>query len=180
MPGLRRADDCERDAARGLSVLVEPVGRSHVVRRAARAVRPRATAAEVIVDRPLSGGASVAPGVLAIPTPGHTPGSYCYVDIERGIAFVGDLVISHADGALARALKMANADDAQYLATIADFARQAPSAGCAGHGPPVLRDFDVRLRELAVLPRRSPLSPRGALDRFRRMRGFARGISRPR
>ena len=173
------AGDCSR-GEHGVSVLEEPLGRSHMLRRSLRMLRPRAPRPEVIVDRPLSGGALVAPGLLAIPTPGHTPGSYCFVDADRGIAFVGDLVISHADGVIARALAMANSDDAQYLATLATFAGQAPAAGCAGHGPPIFDDFGARLRELAALPRRSPFSPRGVLERARRMRAFTRMVSRRR
>jgi len=178
-PVVAGAGDCRRDE-RGVSVLVEPLGRSHFVRRALGRLRSRAAVAEVVVDRPLSGGALVAPGVLAIPTPGHTAGSYCYVDSARGIAFVGDLVISHGDGVLTRPLKMTNSDDATYLATLAALAESAPAAGCAGHGPPVLGDFAACLRALAALPRRSPFAPRGALERARRMRAFTRMLSRRR
>jgi glyoxylase-like metal-dependent hydrolase (beta-lactamase superfamily II) len=112
-----------------------------------------------------------------VPTPGHTPGSYCYVDVRRGIAFVGDLVISHGDS-LARPLKASNADDEAYLGSVARFAERAPEIGCAGHGPPVLAGFGEQLRELAALPRRGGFSPRVVLDRMRRLQAFRKGMSR--
>src|SRR5690606_2965836 len=112
----------------------------------------------VIVDRPLTGEVTVAPGILAVPTPGHTPGSYCYLDEQRGVAFVGDLVISHRD-ALTRPMPVANADDSLYLASLHSFAQRARQVGCAGHGHPVTEGFGVQLRQLAVMPRRSMLAP---------------------
>lgn len=175
-PVAAGAADCEV-SGEGVFELREPLGRSHLMRRLGR-LGGRGGAERLTVDRPLTGGMRVAPGVLAVPTPGHTPGSYCYVASDRDLAFVGDLVISH-DDTLARPLKMANDDDAQYLRTLAWFAEQAPAIGCAGHGPPVLADFAAQLRALAALPRRSMLSPRGMLDRARRMGAFSRRIRRP-
>lgn len=145
-----------------------------------RGARSERVAPEVLtVDRPLEGELEVASGLLAVPVPGHTPGSYCFVLPERGIAFVGDLVISHRDG-LARALARANVDDAAYLEVLRRFADRAPEMGCAGHGPPVLTGFRHQLQELAAQPRRSLWSPRLAMKRVRRMRDFARSISRVR
>jgi hypothetical protein len=84
-------------------------------------------------------------------------------------------VISHTD-TLARPLKMTNHDDAQYLASLSAFAEHAPEIGCAGHGPPVLEGFGAQLRELASLPRRGMFSPRGMLDRARRLGVFGHRI----
>ncbi len=115
-------------------------------------------------------------GLIAVPTPGHTPGSVCYLLPDRSLTFVGDLVISHPDG-LARPLHFINDDDPQYLETLRRFAERAPEVGLAGHGPPVLEGFGEQLRELASQPRRGLLSPTAALQRLRRLRGFARNIA---
>lgn len=173
------AGDCTSDGRDGW-VLHEATGRSHRARRVIqKLLGPVAPPPLVIVDRPLAGQVTVAPGILAVPTPGHTPGSYCYVDEERGVAFVGDLVISHSD-ALTRPMAVANADDTLYLASLHSFAERAPQVGCAGHGRPVTEGFGAQLRQLATMPRRSLLSPFGMLQRARRLRKFASEIARQR
>jgi glyoxylase-like metal-dependent hydrolase (beta-lactamase superfamily II) len=173
------AGDCTSDG-RGGYVLHEALGRSHRRRRLLGRLAGRAAATPVVVvDRPLSGQVEVAPGIVAVPVPGHTPGSYCFIDRDRGITFVGDLVISHHDG-LARPLAVTNADDAEYLRSLTEFAERAPAAGCAGHGHPVLDDFGAQLRELATLPRRSMFTPRAIWERMRRLRRFSIDISRVR
>jgi len=139
--------------------------------RRTAAAAPRPTPVDVVID-----GEREIAGLRAIPTPGHTPGSVCYLLEDRDVAFVGDLVISHPDG-LARPLHFINHDDAQYLETLRRFAERAPEIGLAGHGPPVLEGFAVQLRELAAQPRRSLLSPSAAIQRLRRLRGFARNIA---
>jgi hydroxyacylglutathione hydrolase len=126
------------------------------------------------VDLPLEGEVEVAPGLLAVPTPGHTAGSYCYIDETRGVAFVGDLVLSYADG-LARSLRAVNDDDDRYLTSIEEFARRAPGAGLAGHGVPVLEGFDAALRDVAIWPRTSVFSLSGLPRRARRLYWFATG-----
>jgi glyoxylase-like metal-dependent hydrolase (beta-lactamase superfamily II) len=112
--------------------------------------------------------------VRAVPTPGHTAGSYCYIDETRGVAFVGDLVLSYPDG-LARSLRAVNDDDERYLAAIAEFARRAPAAGLAGHGVPMLEGFDAALREAAGWPRTSVFTAGGLPRRIRRLYWFLKG-----
>jgi glyoxylase-like metal-dependent hydrolase (beta-lactamase superfamily II) len=135
---------------------------------------PRALeGARTEVDIALDGEVEVVPGVLAVPVPGHTAGSYCYIDVTRGVAFVGDLVLSYPDG-LARSMRAINDDDTRYLTSIEAFAQRAPATGLAGHGVPVLEGFDVALRELATWPR-SPAFSLGLLPRrLRRLCWFAR------
>jgi len=168
--------------------LLRLVGRARraprrLVRELRRLGRPRAPpppppepTPPLRVDVALEGEREITPGLLAVPVPGHTPGSYCFVLPERGVAFVGDLVISHRDG-LARSLAFANRDDGAYLDVLRQFAERAPEIGCAGHGPPVVGDFGKQLRALAALPRRSLFDPRQGLRRLRRMRDFSRAIS---
>jgi glyoxylase-like metal-dependent hydrolase (beta-lactamase superfamily II) len=125
----------------------------------------------VAVERP----EHVLPAILAVPVPGHTPGSLCFIAEHLDASFVGDLVISH-DGELTRALRRANHDDTRYLQSIAEFAAIAPRAGFPGHGAPLLDGFDAALRDLADLPRR-PLTPRTALERGRRLARFGAAFS---
>jgi glyoxylase-like metal-dependent hydrolase (beta-lactamase superfamily II) len=124
--------------------------------------------ASVEVDVPLAGEREVVPGVIAVPVPGHTAGSYCYVDTVRGVAFVGDLVISYPDG-LARSLRMI-AKTTRSTASMGEFARRA--GGGAQAQSAVLADFDGILHGLAN-NRVETLSPSGLVRRLRRLVWFA-------
>jgi len=149
--------DCEADGAGGW--------------RVARALQRRGPpSGPVPVHLPLLKRTEIAPGIEAVPTPGHTRGSTCYIARRAGVSFVGDLVISHHDG-LARALAAANVDDTEYLATLARFASDdATDFGLAGHGHPVRTGFATALRTLAAQPRE-----RGGLRvRLRRVGRMAR------
>ena len=128
------------------------------------------------VDERLEGEVEVAPGIVAVPTPGHSPGSYCFVLESQQIAFVGDLIIEHSDR-LVRPMALANSDDRQFLESLTAFSKIAPSSGCPGHGKPVFETFGDELRELAELPRRSLLSPRLLRDRAARLSGFSRRVA---
>lgn len=170
-PVIAGAGDCRlRD---GRLVLRSGIGRSHPVRLLSAFFRrrPAPVPVAVAVDRETA----VLPGVRAVPVPGHTPGSLCFVADHLEAAFVGDLVISHG-GELTRSLRWANHDDARYLQSIAEFAAIAPPAGFPGHGAPVLEGFDAALRALAALPRR-PLTPRTALERAVRLARFGAGYA---
>lgn len=119
--------------------------------------RPRvrggdAETSKTIPIRPLDGGEEVLPGIVAVHTPGHTAGSYCFIVEDAGVALAGDLVISHSNG-LSRTLVAANSDDETYLKSIRSFAEQAPDIGCPGHGRPVMDGFQEQLRRLSEKPR---------------------------
>lgn len=149
----------------------------------ARALAPRALPATVPVDLPIEGRREVAPGIEAVPTPGHTPGSMCFVrreDEATGaprVAFVGDLVISHREG-LSRTLFAANHDDATYQHSLRDFAEEGAEVGLAGHGYPVRSGFSQALATLAE-GEREPWSPSNAWRRIRRMAAFNQMLWRP-
>ena len=159
-------------------VLRAHTGPTHHLRRLKHRLRPPAVPRTLTVDTAVDGEAEVAPGICAVPTPGHTPGSLCFIVPSRGLAFVGDLVISHG-GTLTRPLRSANADDGQYLETMRTFAAVAPAAGFPGHGQPLLTGFDTALKELAAFPRRRP-GVSGYITRARRLADFSRNISRRR
>lgn len=169
--------DCVRTPDGGL--LLRPPRIPHPVLGALRGGWFAATAPNTRVDIAIEGEVEVVPGIVAIPVPGHTPGSYCYLHVASDVAFVGDLVISHRDG-LARPLRFTNSDDGLYLQTLATFAARAPGSGCAGHGAPVLDSFRERLQALAEQPRSRIGSGKAHLQRARRMLAFAAGISRAR
>lgn len=154
--------------------------------RVARLLAPRTLPATTPVDLPIEGRCEVAPGVEAVPVPGHTPGSMCFVLHEWSIAdgtrsprvaFLGDLVISHRDG-LSRTLVQTNHDDAQYLESLRRFAEEAPEVGLAGHGYPVRSGFGAALRGLGA-SEREPWSPANAWRRARRMAAFNQMLWRP-
>jgi hydroxyacylglutathione hydrolase len=130
------------------------------------------------VDLPIEGEQEVLPGIRAVPVPGHTPGSYCYIIDRLGAAFAGDLVISHS-GELTRSMRAANHDDGQYLRSIRQFGAIAPGIGLPGHGIPVTAGFGDALRVLAELPRR-PFTVGSLAPRAVRIARFGRGLSRQR
>jgi glyoxylase-like metal-dependent hydrolase (beta-lactamase superfamily II) len=159
--------DCYEEA--GGLFLRARVGRSHIARFVFGRVQP---SPPVAVDHALEGECVVLPGIVAVPVPGHTPGSYCFVVARSNVSFVGDLVISHS-GTLTRSLRMANQDDAVYLESIRRFSETAPAAGFPGHGQPVLQGFDTSLEALAALPREGT-NPGGYVRRVVRLFRFGR------
>jgi len=165
--------DCEATSEGGWQVEHRPMRTGRLQGIAQRLLPPLAAEEPIPVHIPIDRRCEIAPGIEAIPTPGHTPGSTCFVMRhagDGGVAFVGDLVISHRDG-LARSLAAANRDDAAYLEMLRAFAAEAPEVGLAGHGYPVRHRFGQALRELAELPR-EPLNARNAWRRFRRIARF--------
>jgi len=151
----------------GQTMVHAQLGRSHLVRRLLRGRFP-----DVVVDRPLEGDAEIAEGLRAFPVPGHTPGSYCYIWEPAGIAFIGDLAISHG-GSLTRSMRRANADDAEYHRALAAFARVAPQAVCPGHGVPVHTGSAGQLDALSRLGRGRRGGGPSRRRRWGRLRTFA-------
>ncbi len=162
------AADCRLNGD-GKWTMDAPTGRSHVARFASHLLW-RGRAAGLPVDLPLDGETEVLPGIRAIPTPGHTHGSYCYVSTRAGAAFVGDMVIGHRSG-LSRPMALTNAAGALYEASLASFAGVAPPVGCPGHGHPVGGGFAEALQALANRPVR-PMSLRRLQQRFAKLRAF--------
>jgi glyoxylase-like metal-dependent hydrolase (beta-lactamase superfamily II) len=132
----------------------------------------------IAVDIAVGERREVLPGISAFRTPGHTPGSLCFVSGPAQAAFVGDLVIVHGQE-LTRPLPATNADDGRYLASLAAFAASAPANGFPGHGNPVLGTFGESLRTLGSYPRRD-VGFRGQLVRAGRLARFSFGLGRHR
>ena len=173
------AADCEPDSDGGWQARRSPL-RGRPRGPLARALAPRSLPATTPVDVPIEARCEVAPGIEAVPVPGHTPGSTCFVLSEGSVprvAFVGDLVISHRES-LSRTLVAVNHDDAQYQESLRVFAEEAPDVGLAGHGYPVRHGFGAALRNLAA-SEREPWSPWNAWRRARRMAAFNQMLWRP-
>lgn len=173
------AADCEPAPEGGWQARRSPL-RGRPRAPLARALAPRSLPATAPVDVRIATRCEVAPGIDAVPVPGHTPGSTCFVLSEGGIprvAFVGDLVISHREG-LSRTLVAVNHDDAQYQESLRIFSEEAPDIGLAGHGYPVRQGFGAALRNLAAYDR-EPWSPGNVWRRARRIAAFNQMVWRP-
>lgn len=168
--------DCIPSAG-GTFAIAPATGRSHMARFVSRWLFRRRPAS-LPVDFAIDSESEVLPGIVAVPTPGHTPGSVCYIAAAARTAFVGDMVISHARR-LSRPMALANADDDLYGRTLAEFALRAPDAGCPGHGQPLESGFGEAIQELAARSRR-PRSIGGIRRRAARMRTFLRHMYRRR
>lgn len=152
-------------------------GRSHIARFVSRWLLRRRNL-PLPVDLVLDGETEVLPGLRAYPAPGHTPGSFCFVATGPGVAFVGDMVISH-HRRLSRPMALANADNNLYEQSLAAFAQVSPPIGCPGHGQPLTAGFDAALRGLTGRTRRPP-SIAGLRRRAVRLRTFMRNMYRRR
>ncbi|MGE0134610.1 MAG: MBL fold metallo-hydrolase [Dehalococcoidia bacterium] len=133
----------------------------------------------VPVARPVDAETEVAPGILAIPAPGHTAGTICYIATETGATFVGDLCISYHDR-LVRSMRLANDSHRGYMRSLRQLSPRVGDIGLPGHGYPVLSGFRDRFRALPAVaadlasPRPSPLR------RARTFLTFAGFVLRPR
>ncbi|QNE36033.1 MBL fold metallo-hydrolase [Leifsonia shinshuensis] len=75
----------------------------------------------------------VAPGIFAVPAPGHTPGHHLVR--WRGVAFTGDAA-RVSDGRLVHFPAFLISDRAAADTTLAAIAASAPRLVCPGHGAP--------------------------------------------
>ena len=94
-------------------------------------------------------------GIRAIHTPGHTPGSLCFLLESRGLLFSGDTVFS--DGArVQRSVPFPGASIRQYKRSLERLAELEFDILCGGHGSPLVGGASEALRKLL---RRSPDPP---------------------
>ena len=86
-------------------------------------------------------------GIRVIHTPGHTPGSVCYLVESRGLLFSGDTVFS--DGAsVSRSIAFPGYDGLKYRDSIERLAGMEFDTLCGGHGDPLVGGASDRLRDL--------------------------------
>ena len=141
--------------------------------------RPAAEPATVDVALPMDAQREPLPGVVAVPSPGHTAGSVCYLLPDRELMFIGDVAL-HSGDRMSRPLPVFNEDTAAQERSLRAIAAQAPAHGTPGHGDPLTGHFGEWMRALASKPPASGpwflrvlLNP-GQMARFM-LRSFRRG-----
>lgn len=171
------AADC-RPGADGMNTIATAVGPSHIARLVRGRLGRRHAVEATIVDLPLQGEFEVLPGIRAIPAPGHTAGSYCFLLERSGVSFVGDLVISHG-GRLSRPLARSHEDRDAYERSLLAMSRVMAETGCPGHGIPAAGSFSAALAALAAAEPRG-WSPVTAIRRAVKLHAFTLGMYRRR
>ncbi len=86
-------------------------------------------------------------GIRVLDTPGHTPGSVCYLLEGQSLIFSGDTVFS--DGKrVSRSVPFPGYDRARYTVSLQKLAALEFDALCGGHGSPLLGGASDKLRDL--------------------------------
>ncbi len=86
-------------------------------------------------------------GLRVVHTPGHTPGSVCYVLKDRGVVFSGDTLFS--DGTrVSRSVPFPGYDGVAYRESLTRLAGLEFDVLCGGHGEPLVGGASRRLRQL--------------------------------
>ena len=99
------------------------------------------------VDHPVEDG-DVLGRWQVVHVPGHTAGSVCYYNSERGIAIVGD-ALNHRRGRLGAPPRMFTPDMEEAWASIRRIADLDFEVCCFGHGAPLLKDARERVQGFA-------------------------------
>ena len=86
-------------------------------------------------------------GVRVLHTPGHTPGSVCYLLESRGVMFSGDTVFSNGQ-TLSRSVPFPRSNRSDYRQSLRRLATLEFDALCGGHGKPLLTGASDKLRAL--------------------------------
>ncbi len=86
-------------------------------------------------------------GLRALHTPGHTPGSVCYLLEREGLLFSGDTLFSDGER-VSRSVPFPGYNRDDYVASLRTLAEMDFGVLCGGHGAPLLRGASRRLREL--------------------------------
>ena len=98
-------------------------------------------------------------------TPGHTPGSVCFLLQEQSLLFSGDTIFS--DGRrVSRSIPFPGSDAAQYAQSLERLAGMRFDILCGGHGAPLLGGASDMLQ---VLLERKPQPPNWGEFVFKRL-----------
>ena len=89
----------------------------------------------------------IAGGVRVIHTPGHTPGSVCYLEEGTGALFSGDTIFSDGQR-ISRSVPFPGYDAEAYRASLERLATLDFEAVCGGHGAPLKSGGAKKLQEL--------------------------------
>lgn len=117
----------------------------------------------------------VAGGVRVIHTPGHTPGSVCFLLQEKSLLFSGDTIFS--DGRfVSRSLPFPGYAAAQYRQSLERLAAMSFDLLCGGHGAPLIGGASDMLRALLKTKPNPPTWSEFALRRLPHRLAARRGI----
>ena len=94
-------------------------------------------------------------GIRVIHTPGHTPGSVCYLLERDGVLFSGDTIFSEY-GRVSRSMPFPGSDTVRYQESLERLASADFDILCGGHGSPLVGGASRMLR---VLMARKPHLP---------------------
>ena len=86
-------------------------------------------------------------GIRVIHTPGHTPGSVCYLLESRGLLFSGDTLFSNGKR-VSRSVPFPGSDRHDYRRSLQRLATLEFDSLLGGHGAPLVGGASDRLREL--------------------------------
>ncbi len=86
-------------------------------------------------------------GIRAIHTPGHTPGSLCFLMEESGILFSGDTIFSDGER-ISRSVPFPGYSRASYVRSLKRLAEMEFEAVCGGHGEPLRSGGSGAVRNL--------------------------------
>ena len=86
-------------------------------------------------------------GIRVIHTPGHTPGSVCYMLESRSLLFSGDTVYSDGER-VSRSIPFPGHDGRSYRRSLQTLASLEFETLCGGHGAPLVGGASDKLREL--------------------------------
>jgi glyoxylase-like metal-dependent hydrolase (beta-lactamase superfamily II) len=109
---------------------------------------------EIVVDTTVHDGETLdlLGGLRVIHTPGHTPGSICLYQADRGILFSGDLIFNGhpftGRGGLRYPPKAFSMDPEQVEQSVQKLADLEIRLLCPGHGAPVLREPGVKMSKV--------------------------------
>ena len=104
-------------------------------------------------------------GIRVLYTPGHTPGSVCYLLEREGLLFSGDTIFA-GHGRVSRSLPFPGTDIAQYMQSVERLAAMDFDILCGGHGEPLVVGAS---RALRTLLQRKPNPPTWRDFFFRRL-----------
>ena len=86
-------------------------------------------------------------GMRVIHTPGHTPGSVCYLLEDRGLIFSGDTLFSDGER-LSRSVPFPGSNGQHLRRSLKALAALEFDTLCGGHGVPLVGGASDKLREL--------------------------------
>ena len=86
-------------------------------------------------------------GIRVVHTPGHTPGSVCYLLESRGVMFSGDTLFSNGKQ-LSRSVPFPGSNNRHYRNSLDMLGELKFDALCGGHGRPLVGGASDKLRDL--------------------------------